>query len=125
MVTIVNNIAGTAIYFFLRATYFLACNKNVRFMNCSKPHYPSCFKSGTDIVYTQVQILVGCQSWIIGPWLALLWRPRFGHHNWANCGSFGFTNFGSQYRLPKMCPTVSSTIAETRTDCRANFSELL
>ena len=73
----------------------------------------------------QVRINVGCQSWNIGPRLALLWRPCFGDHSWANCGSFGFTNFGSQHRQTKMCPTVSSTMAQTRTDCRANFGELL
>ena len=74
---------------------------------------------------TQVRILVGFQSWTIGPRLALLWRPRFGDHSWANCGGFGFTNFGSQHRQPKMCATVGSTMAQTRTDCRANFGELI
>ena len=74
---------------------------------------------------TQVRISVGCQRWTIGPRLALLWRLRFGDHNWANCGSFGFTNFGSQHWQPKMCPTVGSTMAQTRTYCRANFGELL
>ena len=51
--------------------------------------------------------------------------PYSSDHSWANCGSFGFTNFGSQHRQPKMCPTVGSTMAQTRTDCRANFGELL
>ena len=72
-----------------------------------------------------MRISVGCQSWTIGPRFALFWRPRFGDHSWANCGSFGFTSFGSQHRQPKMCPTVGSTMAQTRTDCRANLGQLL
>ena len=81
--------------------------------------------SFNNIFYTQVRISVGCQRWTIGPRLALLWRPKFGDHSWVNCGSFGFTNFGSERRQPKMCPTIGSTMAQTRTDCRANFGELI
>ena len=72
-----------------------------------------------------MRILVGCQSWTIGPRLALHWRPRFSDHSWANCGSFDFTNYGSQLRQPKICLPVGSTMAQTQTDCRANFGELL
>ena len=63
-----------------------------------------------------MRISVGCQSWTIGPRLALLWRPRFGDHSWANCGIFDFTNSGSQHRQPKMCLTVGSTMAQSQTD---------
>ena len=89
--------------------FVLSCRKSIFFL----------------IVLTQVRISVNCQSWTIGPRLALLWRSRFGDHSWANCGSFGFTNFGSQRRQQNMCPTVGSTMAQTRTDCRVNFGELI
>ena len=32
-------------------------------------------------VPVQVPISIGCQSWTIGPRLALLWRSRFGDHS--------------------------------------------
>ena len=58
-------------------------------------------------------------------------NPRFEFRSAARVGSsdhgwhYGFTNFGSQHRQPKMCPIVGSTMAQTRTYCRANFGELL
>ena len=74
----------------------------------------------------QVRILVGCQSWTIGPRLALLWRPRFGGHSWANCGSFGFANFGELIQMTMIVePIVGILITRFRchctTNCRPNY----
>ena len=75
---------------------------------------------------TQVRISVGCQIWTIRPRLALLCRPRFGDHSWANCGSFGFTNFGSQHRLlvsgfwATVEPIVGIILTRFRCHCTSN-----